>query len=170
MSLWAVFFFVFLGISLLGWKRTKANNEHRPINPKIASFTKAIFIFGTLFYSVSFSKIGQLKLGIFENYEFFILSTGLTIVIIGMAFMLISRWQLRSLSNKDVFFSINNTKLVTDGLYRYMKHPMYMGLLMIFLGSIVIYKNPLSLIFFLAILYLIRQKINLEEKFGGAKN
>lgn len=167
MSFWTIFFFIFLGLSSFKRKQIVVKKELLSVNKNIAILTKTIFIVGTLFYFISFFGVGELKLSYLGNAKNIFLPIGLFFIVIGMVFMLISRWQLRDLSNEEMFFSINNSYLVTNGLYRYMKHPMYVGLIMIFLGSLVIYQNLISLVLFFVILYLIRQKIILEEKFNS---
>lgn len=170
MSLWAFFFFIFLALPFFKKEKSKTGNVHLSPNKNIALLTKMIFISGTAFYSVSFLRIGKLEGLSFENISGTFFFIGLLLVIVGMILMLVSRWQLRNLNNKQVFFSINNSKLVTDGIYRHMNHPMYVGLIMIFLGSFIIYRNPVSLIFFFAILYFVYKKIIIEKRLGGAIN
>lgn len=168
MMLWAVFFFAFCTVSIFGKKRGGAQRQERPLNDKIAVLTTLIFISGTLFYSFSFSRLGQWQISFPESAESAIYFLGLSLVVVGMALMLVSRWQLRHLNNEEVIFSLNTSELVTNGIYSYMKHPMYAGLALIFLGSLIIYKNIPSLIFFLAILFFLRLKISLEENAGAA--
>lgn len=170
MSLWVFFFFIFLTLPFFRKEKLKTGDIHLSPNKNIALLTKMIFISGTAFYSVSFLKIGELEWLPLENMSGILLFTGLLFIIIGMILMLVSRWQLRNLNNKEVFFSVNDSVLVTDGIYRYMDHPMYIGLVMIFFGSFIIYKNLLSLIFFFAILYVIYKKIIIEKRLGGAIN
>lgn len=170
MSLWAFFFSIFLILPLFKRGVAKTKNIYLQTNKKLIFFTKIIFISGTMFYFVSFLGIGELKILFLENVRDVLLFAGLLFIIAGMIFMLISRWQLRSLDNREIFSSINNSELVIDGIYRYMNHPMYIGLIMIFFGSFIIYRNLISIIFFFVILYFIYKKIVLEKSSGGAIN
>jgi len=57
-----------------------------------------------------------------------------------------------------------DTKLVTHGLYKYSRNPIYLGLLISFLGFFMIAPNALSLCFLILMLSSIGIKIRLEEE------
>jgi len=67
----------------------------------------------------------------------------------------------------------NVNRLVTTGIYRYSRNPMYLGMILIVISTTVYYLNFLSvfspLIFYIWInkFQINREEIFLEEKFGG---
>ena len=67
----------------------------------------------------------------------------------------------------------NVNRLVTTGIYRYSRNPMYLGMILIIISTTVYYLNFLSvfspLIFYIWInkFQINREEIFLEEKFGG---
>ena len=67
----------------------------------------------------------------------------------------------------------NVNRLVTTGIYRYSRNPMYLGMILIIISTTIYYLNFLSvfspLIFYIWInkFQINREEIFLEEKFGG---
>ncbi|CAB4636488.1 unannotated protein [freshwater metagenome] len=57
-----------------------------------------------------------------------------------------------------------NAELVTDGLYRYVKHPIYSGLILLAFGLTIAGGIFPHAIFFVALLLLLNYKANFEEK------
>ena len=129
--------------------------------------------------------IGSLILGIFiGNYLKFnnlfglyhasILfpAAGVCLVILGVLIRLSAINQLKK------YFTINvairdDHRLVTDGLYKYIRHPAYSGGIISFIGCGICYGNPVSfLVIALPYLFLILNRIKTEEivltqKFGN---
>lgn len=70
-----------------------------------------------------------------------------------------------------IFNSRRNSTLVTDGLYKYVRHPQYLGILIATFGMIVYRFSPISLLLWpvLAIIYYRlakKEEICAENKFG----
>jgi protein-S-isoprenylcysteine O-methyltransferase Ste14 len=66
-------------------------------------------------------------------------------------------WSLRDdLSNPE--------ELINDGLYQYIRHPLYAGLLLIFIGYFLYVPNLASLIHLMALLFYLPPGIYYEEK------
>jgi protein-S-isoprenylcysteine O-methyltransferase Ste14 len=66
-------------------------------------------------------------------------------------------WQLRDDLNQP-------EKLINDGLYQYIRHPLYIGLLLIFIGYFLYVPNLASLIHLVALLLYLPFGIYYEEK------
>ena len=77
--------------------------------------------------------------------------------------MCISRWQLRSLSLYEMVFSLNPTRSEA-GIYRYLHHPMYVGIAFLLCGSFILYPTIPGIFIFSGIGFLLYKKIGLEEK------
>lgn len=106
----------------------------------------------------------------FANYRVWTL-INLAIAIIGVVVIVlgaITRWiaiiQLSSAFTVDVAIS-NNHKLKTDGIYKYVRHPSYSGLLLIMVGFAISLNSVISLIgIALPMLAAILYRIYVEEQ------
>ena len=109
-----------------------------------------------------FPKIEIMKVNSIFNY------LGILIIIIGSIFM------LRAIKDLGVNLSpfprpIDNGNLVTSGIYRFVRHPMYYSLILISFG---IFITKLSIYFLsltISLVLLIKFKIILEEKYLNNK-
>lgn len=96
------------------------------------------------------------------NYAIYI--TGVVIILSGAIIRWISIIQLSSAFTVNVAIA-NNHKLKTDGVYKHVRHPSYLGLLLIMFGFSVSMNSYISILIitipmFLAILY----RIKVEEE------
>ncbi len=64
---------------------------------------------------------------------------------------------------------INNSKLVTKGIYRFTRHPMYYSLIFISLGVFLINLSIYYLFLSLSLAFIIKFKISLEEEYLNNK-
>lgn len=107
------------------------------------------------------------NLGRYNNwniYNYLLAVSGCLVYIAGMVLRWLSIIQLRKSFTVDVAVS-QHQELKTDGLYRFIRHPSYSGILLILAGLSMGMNNILSVAIiiipaFLAILY----RINVEEK------
>ena len=60
---------------------------------------------------------------------------------------------------------INNSNLVTSGIYRFTRHPMYYSLLLISIGVFTIKLSTYYLVLTISLALIIKFKISLEEKY-----
>jgi len=89
---------------------------------------------------------------------------GILIIIIAFVIMLISIKDLgRNLSPFPR--PINNSDLVTTGIYRFMRHPMYYSLIFISIGVFIINLSIYYLFLTISLALIIKLKIILEEKY-----
>ncbi len=103
------------------------------------------------------SRIGAFD----ENY--IIRLTGLILTFIGFTFM---NWSVISLGKQ---FSVDvtiqeNHKLVTGGLYKYIRHPRYLGIIIFFTGIPIIFLSWLVFPLWLALAIVLQWRIGYEEK------
>ncbi|MDO8593529.1 MAG: methyltransferase [bacterium] len=149
--LWAVvwFFFLFAG------RRIK---RRLPLHQHLVWYSSAVFLFVTLFYYAAFSGVGNLAGYIKDGIRFF----GALVSILGAGMLIAARCQLHELTLGEVFFTKSESYLHT-GLYHYFKHPMYVGLSLILIGSLVIYPNILAMFFMALTLFSIKKKKDIEE-------
>lgn len=89
---------------------------------------------------------------------------GILIIIIAFIIMLVSIKDLgRNLSPFPR--PINNSNLVTTGIYRFTRHPMYYSLIFISIGVFIIKLSIYYLCLTLSLALIIKFKIALEEKY-----
>ncbi len=89
---------------------------------------------------------------------------GILIIIISFIIMLVSIKDLgRNLSPFPR--PINNSKLVTTGIYRFTRHPMYYCLIFISIGVFIIKLSIYYLFLTISLALIIKFKIALEEKY-----
>jgi len=89
---------------------------------------------------------------------------GILITIIAFIIMLVSIKDLgRNLSPFPR--PINNSNLVTTGIYRFMRHPMYYSLIFISIGVFIIKLSIYYLFLTISLVLIIKFKIALEEKY-----
>lgn len=117
----------------------------------------------TLGYALSFS-IGATKIGRMYPWNIFF-AIGMALVVIGFIIRIHSILTLRQYFTYSVA-KVENHKLIETGLYKFIRHPGYLGQLMIFLGISISVSNWLSILLMMmpiSIGYLYRVRI--EEKF-----
>ena len=89
---------------------------------------------------------------------------GILIIIIAFIIMLVSIKDLGR--NLSPFPSPkNNSNLVTKGIYRFMRHPMYYSLIFISIGFFIIKLSIYYLFLTISLALIIKFKIALEEKY-----
>ena len=89
---------------------------------------------------------------------------GILIIIIALIIMLVSIKDLgRNLSPFPR--PINNSNLVTTGIYRFTRHPMYYSLIFISIGVFIIKLSIYHLFLTITLALIIKFKIVLEEKY-----
>lgn len=62
----------------------------------------------------------------------------------------------------------DKTKLVTDGIYKYSRNPAFLGFDLMYIGILLIYFNPLNLIFSIFAIVMLHLQILQEENYLSA--
>lgn len=89
---------------------------------------------------------------------------GIIILIIGGLIMVISRIQLGKYGT-PVIHTGEEHKLVTKGLYKVVRHPMYFGAILMMLGSYIAFRSLLVLIgIVISYIPLMKMRIKMEEE------
>jgi protein-S-isoprenylcysteine O-methyltransferase Ste14 len=117
----------------------------------------------TVGYALSFS-IGSTKIGRIYNWNTFF-AIGMSLVVIGLMIRIHSILTLKQFFTYSVI-KVQNQKIIETGLYKFLRHPGYLGQLIIFLGISTSISNWLSIIVMMipvTLGYLYR--INIEERF-----
>lgn len=112
-----------------------------------------------LSFIIASTKIGR----IYHWNTFFII--GSIVVIIGLIIRIASILTLRQQFTYTVT-KIEDHELIVTGLYKWLRHPGYLGQLIIFLGISTCLSNWLSiLLMIIPVLFGYLRRINVEEKF-----
>ena len=127
-----------------------------------------LVIFQFLIISLHFIKFEFLnKIEIIKGNSIFSF-IGFIIIIIASIIMLLAIKDLGS--NLSPFpRPIANGKLITTGLYRFIRHPMYYSLILISLGVFIIKLSFYYLSLTISLTLVIKSKIILEEKYLNKK-
>jgi protein-S-isoprenylcysteine O-methyltransferase Ste14 len=125
------------------------------------SFFSAIFFLGLFVFAGTISPNWVFILANGSTYLGFMFASFGTIISVksmkGISKSRFIGWQLRDdLSQPE--------KLINDGLYQYVRHPLYAGLILIFTGYFLYVPNLASLIHFVALLLYLPFGIYYEEK------
>jgi protein-S-isoprenylcysteine O-methyltransferase Ste14 len=117
----------------------------------------------TLGYALSFS-IGATKIGRVYDWNTFF-AIGMTLFVIGLMIRIHSLLTLKQYFTYSVA-KVENHKIIETGLYKFIRHPGYLGQLLIFIGISTSISNWLSILAMMVPItlgYLYR--INVEERF-----
>ncbi|NLT50412.1 MAG: isoprenylcysteine carboxylmethyltransferase family protein [Ignavibacteria bacterium] len=135
---------------------------------KMSVWILSFFI--SLGYSLAFS-IASTKIGRIYNWDTFF-ATGSILVIIGLIIRIKSILTLKEQFTYTIT-KIENHKLIETGLYKFIRHPGYLGQLIIFLGIATSLSNWLSILLMMisvsiGFIYRIRNEENfLKEQMGS---
>ena len=127
-----------------------------------------LVIFQFLIISLHFIKFELLhKIKIIQGNSIFSL-LGLIIIIIASIIILLAIKDLGS--NLSPFpRPIPNGELVTSGIYRFIRHPMYYSLILISLGVFIINLSFYYLCLTISLILVIKLKVSLEEQYLNNK-
>jgi protein-S-isoprenylcysteine O-methyltransferase Ste14 len=122
-----------------------------------------LYILIAVGYALSFS-IGSTRIGRIYDWDTFF-AVGVVLVVIGLIIRILSLLALKQHFTYSVAM-IENHKLIETGLYKCIRHPGYLGQLLIFVGISTSLSNWLSIVLMvipIAIGYIYRMRI--EERF-----
>ncbi len=93
------------------------------------------------------------------------LSQGIAFVVFvsGIVLATLAAWYIRFLSFREIIFSINPHEIST-GPYRFMRHPMYLGLTVAFLGFLLAYPTIIGAAGFAGIVFIFSVRAFTEER------
>lgn len=145
LGIWLIFFF--------GGTRKNTLEAH----PALLRYSSLTCLLIFVFYSVLFTP--ALSIGV-TNTSMQLWASGL-FMLMGAYLMISARLAMKNMTAKEVLFSINPT-YATGGIYKHATHPMYLGILMILVGSLSAYPSLPAFIILLGVCYCLYEKANLE--------
>lgn len=98
------------------------------------------------------------------SYQFDALeSVGLAGVLLGFSLRNVAKRTLRSYLARGAD-SLRKHKLVKHGVYAYIRHPIYLGAILLNLGAILLFSSPYGFLIMLGFVPCILYRIKIEEK------
>lgn len=88
---------------------------------------------------------------------------GIVLTIIGLVIAIVARKTLADNWSADVELKKDH-KLITEGVYKYVRHPIYTGIILMGIGTILVMQTIYSIIFYLAMIIFLTYKLKKEEK------
>ncbi len=147
----------------------------RPISPKEDQYSRLIpaisflsmpiaVVLPYLEYKIIISEIFILSQ--FSTYFFLI---GIILLILGGLILLLSRIQLGEYGGPRIVIEEAH-QLITNGIYKYIRHPMYLGFLILFFGYSLSFGSIIMTTLITFLLFLIfKSRMEIEEKLLIAK-
>lgn len=104
--------------------------------------TGTMFLFFFLFYFLIRFSVGQIHVP-YLSLKIFIMTLGLLILIIGCIVNIKGRMNLgKNWSNQIKIYKDHH--FVSNGVYSFVRHPLYASIIWMFFGASLIYSNPLA--------------------------
>jgi len=116
---------------------------------------------GIVAWSVSYVVLGE-SLGLYR-VPLSMTFLGWAFIACGMAAVLVAQVQMGA-SWRIGIDAKERTELVTGGLFRWVRNPIFSGMLLVTLGIVVITPSPWSLMGWLFFLYVLALQVRLEEE------
>ncbi|MFZ0452662.1 MAG: isoprenylcysteine carboxylmethyltransferase family protein [Ignavibacteriaceae bacterium] len=114
-------------------------------------------VFGGVF--IAYTRYGHI-----ENYPYFLRIAGLVFILLGLAIRWISILTLHRFFTVDVSIQADH-KIIQSGIYKYLRHPSYTGMLLSFFGLGISLNNWISFcVILFPILYILLKRIKIEEQ------
>jgi protein-S-isoprenylcysteine O-methyltransferase Ste14 len=124
-----------------------------------------LFTFYTIFYvTIYINNFTNLGTPTNTQVSFYGGIFSIAIVTIGAILMIRTRNGLSMLSSKEVIYSINKVH-VSSGIYKYFHHPMYIGMLLIVIGTLVLNPSIIGsiVISFIAICLVLKARTEIKK-------
>ncbi len=102
--------------------------------------TGSMLAFFILTFVLGVTNVGRIFIG--SIYNSYFSATGALIIVVGTAINIIGRFQLKSNWGNQIRIYENHT-LVTTGIYKYIRHPLYSSTILMIFGSSFLFANPL---------------------------
>lgn len=120
-----------------------------------------ITLFSCFMYFAGFWEITLLQYPSFFTPIVF-QEVAVLVYLLGIFIAMFAAWNIRLLSLSEMLFSISPHKINT-GPYKFIRHPMYTGISLAFLGFLLAYPTFIGLVSFFVIVYIFSVRATREE-------
>ena len=141
-------------VNYLGDKKNKLKNDIK--------FENILKVFSILMIIVQYFSIIINDNWYFINVFSFIRIIGLIIILLGIVLLILALTAIKD----NFLIGINpntNTSLVTSGIYKISRNPIFLGFDLLYIGLFFVFPNPINLIFTIILVWLFDSLINIEE-------
>jgi len=129
---------------------------------KKTKYKELILIMIPFYFCIYFAPVESI---LFKNKLYVILIiVGFSILILGIILRILSLLKLR-VNFSMVVKSEDRNRLITDGIYKHIRHPLYLATMLIAVSGCIIFTCIITWIFFALTLISILKRINIEETF-----
>ncbi len=90
---------------------------------------------------------------------------GLILLIISFIWIVIAQFQMAKSWRIGIDYAGEKTPLVNEGLFRYSRNPIFLGVILSYLGTFLVIPNALSFALALLTYYVIQIQVRMEEEF-----
>jgi len=154
---------IFLGYWILNWKSAKPAQE---IAWRAPGFRWTLLWIVVLILVISrflFHTQGFQIFNIHARQTTILDVIGIVITIAGLLIAIVARRTLADNWSSDVELKKDH-KLITKGAYKYVRHPIYTGITLMGIGSIIVDQSLLVTLFYLGMVAFLIYKMQKEEK------
>ncbi len=88
---------------------------------------------------------------------------GLSLFVVGLTIALVAVFTLRRFYSSTLVIRKDH-QLITHGIYRFIRHPIYLGVIMVFIGVSVFTSSLYGLLIMLALIPIFLNRIKMEER------
>lgn len=154
-----ILFILYWGINWSFVKPTQEPSWSSPANSRL-------IIFGLIIAFLLVSRFHGFLLTLSERaltlHYLFLQPIGAIVTIIGLIIAIIARKTLADNWSSNIEFKKGH-ELITNGVYRYMRHPIYTGILLMGLGSLLVLQSISVVVFFIGMIAFFYYKMQKEE-------
>lgn len=119
---------------------------------------------GVLTVFIVFFELGSILNGRHWYFNGFIRTAGILGAAAGVVIFIIAMWTMRD-SWRAGIPDQEDTRMVTDGIYKYSRNPAFLGFDLMYLGILVAFFNPLLLAVTVCTILVLHLQILQEEKY-----
>lgn len=188
-SIWALFAWSYFLFYMYEKKWGHIDQRTKVIKKKVAPYFLTAAIIGIALYDFNvfisshtvygeygFSGLADSNLRFYPSEGFIFLFNifGMIFMLLGLFLVITGRFSLNGFWGPHLYDYPPEAKsrLITEGAYKNIRHPIYAGQLLMYFGTCLIYNNILFYILFACILLALISRISLEEghnidKFGN---
>ncbi len=154
-------------LTLDGGKDDRKANDSR-----LVRYSGGLIILLTIFYTIIYNRIDISFGGLVDSSDFIQSVSSIPIrifafssLLIGALLIMKSREKLGMLTSREVIFALNDDKgkKVYDGVYANMRHPMYVGIILVTLSSLILLPSVLGACILLGVYFCLWMKTRVEN-------
>ena len=153
---------IFLGYWIANWKSVKPAQETAWRSPSFRWTGLWIIVLIILVTHFVFPKHSLHFLTISSNAPLILQIIGVLLTILGLIIAIVARRTLADNWSSDVELKKDH-KLITKGIYKYVRHPIYTGITFMGLGAIIVDQSIIVTIFFIGMVAFLIFKMKKEE-------